>query len=750
MKIFLFPGQGSQIRGMGGELFPKYPELVAAANEILGYDVVSLCLRDPDRCLNKTQFTQPALYVVSALSYLDRTATESKPDYLLGHSFGEYVALFAAGAFSFETGLKLVRKRAELMSNNSGGGSMAALLGMNIDQVSALLKEHRYDSIDIANHNSYEQIVITGPTEDIISAQQVFEDNDIKLYFPLNVSGAFHSRYMKDAAAEFGRFAAGFKFNPLQIPVIANVTARPYKNREIPELLQQQVMGQVRWYESVSYLLKKGVTEFYEIGPGDVLKKMQAYIEKHPMFIAEDAKEIQPAASNTSVKDIAVTPESLGSSAFKKDYGVRYAYVTGAMVHGIASRELVVKMGKARLLGYFGTGGLRLHDIEAAILDIKEKLDQGEPFGMNLLNGPRQVETVALFMKHDIRNIEASAYMNVTPELVLLRIKGIQKNADGSIVTRTRIMAKLSRPEVATAFLSPAQSAVLNQLLMAGKLTAEEVALAAFVPMADDICVESDSGGHTDGGVAFTLLPSIMRLRDELKQRYGYKKDVRIGAAGGIGTPEAAAAAFIMGADFILTGSINQCTAESGMSSIAKDMLQEIEVQDTQYAPAGDMFEIGARVQVVRKGTFFPGRANKLYELYRNHNSLEEIDADTRAQIQQRYFKRSFDEVYEDVKAYYSSDEIAVAEKNPKQKMAYIFRWYFGYSNALALKGNETGKPDFQIHCGPALGAFNRWVKNTPLENWQNRHVDEIAEIMMTETAKLLTDRFRYWQTKIQ
>ncbi|WP_118972998.1 ACP S-malonyltransferase [Taibaiella koreensis] len=750
MKVFLFPGQGSQIRGMGEQLFPKYPGLVAAANRILGYDVVSLCLRDPDRCLNKTQFTQPALYVVSALSYLDSIGTEGKPDYLLGHSFGEYVALFAAGAFSFETGLMLVKKRAELMSN-SRGGSMAALLGMNIDQVKAVLDKHGYDGIDIANHNSYEQIVITGPTEDIISAQQAFETEDIRLYFPLNVSGAFHSRYMKDAAEAFGRFAATCTFEPLQIPVIANVTARPYQDNRIVALLKEQIVGQVRWYESISYLLGKGDMQFFEIGPGDVLKKMLVHIQKHPMPVPADKPVQHGSAIAATANGLQmVTPESLGAATFKSDYGVRYAYVTGAMVHGIASRELVVKMGKAGMLSYFGTGGLKLHDIESAIIEIKAKLGQGEPFGMNLLNGSRQAETAALFMKHGIRNIEASAFMNITPELVQLRVKGIQRKQDGVVETKTRIMAKISRPEVATVFLSPPPATILKQLLAVGVLTAEEVSWAALIPMADDICVEADSGGHTDGGVAFTLLPGIMRLRDDMMTQHGYTRMVRIGAAGGIGTPEAAAAAFVMGADFILTGSINQCTVESGMSAVVKDMLQEAEVQDTQYAPAGDMFEIGAKVQVLRKGTFFPGRVNKLYELYRNHNSLEEIDADTRSQIQQRYFKRSFEEVYEDVKAYYSPDEIAVAERNPKQKMAYIFRWYFGYANALALNGNEAGRPDFQIHCGPALGAFNRWVKHTPLENWRNRHVDEMAAKIMTETANLLNERIRYWQTKLQ
>ncbi len=164
--------------------------------------------------------------------------------------------------------------------------------------------------------------------------------------------------------------------------------------------------------------------------------------------------------------------------------------------------------------------------------------------------------------------------------------------------------------------------------------------------MADDICVEADSGGHTDRGVAATLLPAIQRQRDAAMAAHAYRKSIRVGCAGGIGTPEAAAAAFVLGADFILTGSINQCTVEAGTSDLVKDLLQEMQVQDTDYAPAGDMFEIGARVQVLKRGLFFPVRANKLYELYRSVDSIEQIDPGTARMIQEKYFQRSLAEVY--------------------------------------------------------------------------------------------------------
>lgn len=191
-----------------------------------------------------------------------------------------------------------------------------------------------------------------------------------------------------------------------------------------------------------------------------------------------------------------------------------------------------------------------------------------------------------------------------------------------------RTLAKVSRPEVAAAFMQPAPEAIVKALLAAGKITSTDADLGQSIPMADEICVEADSGGHTDQGVAYTLMPAMFVLRDEMMSKYRYDKPIKVGAAGGIGTPHAAA--FIMGADFILTGSVNQCTVEAGTSDAAKDLLQELNVQDTDYAPAGHMFEIGARVQVAKRGLFFPARANKLYELYQRHSSIDEIDPKTR------------------------------------------------------------------------------------------------------------------------
>jgi len=312
----MFPGQGSQARGMGADLFDEFAELTKKADKILGYSIKELCLEDPRRELNKTQFTQPALYVVNALSYYKKIKdTNEKPDYVIGHSLGEFNALLAADCFDFEAGLKLVKKRGELMSQVKDG-AMAAILNASKEEIENILTENDLTNIDLANYNTPSQIVISGLLDEVAKAEPFFQQGKI-LYYPLNTSGAFHSRFMQPSKEKFQNYLKRFKLTKLNIPVISNVMAQPYDNKKILETLSSQISSTVKWSESVEYLMalaKDSAMEFEEIGHGDVLTKMVDTIKRESGVITKvDSKQSSddqkvgsrksPVSQSTNAKD---------------------------------------------------------------------------------------------------------------------------------------------------------------------------------------------------------------------------------------------------------------------------------------------------------------------------------------------------------------------------------------------------------------------------------------------------------------
>jgi malonyl CoA-acyl carrier protein transacylase len=280
--IAVFPGQGSQSVGMGGDLFDRFPDMEAVADRVLGYSIRRLCLQDPNRQLGQTAFTQPALFSVSAMHYR-RYITDggAEPDFLAGHSLGEYNALLAAEAFDFETGLRLVQRRGALMGAVSGGG-MAAVIGLEAARIRALIAEAGAETVDIANFNAVGQTVLSGPTADLERLAAAVAAAGGR-FVPINVKTAFHSRYMRPVAQQFAAFLSEQRFAPLVIPVISNFTALPYRDDEVANNLIKQIDHSVRWVESVQYLLNEPEPDFVECGPGTVLTRLIKEIRGYPV-----------------------------------------------------------------------------------------------------------------------------------------------------------------------------------------------------------------------------------------------------------------------------------------------------------------------------------------------------------------------------------------------------------------------------------------------------------------------------------
>jgi len=433
--------------------------------------------------------------------------------------------------------------------------------------------------------------------------------------------------------------------------------------------------------------------------------------------------------------------ESLGDHGFRSDHGLRFAYICGAMANGITSAEMVSAAGRAGMIGFFGAGGLSIAQIETAIERISNALGK-LPYGFNLIHSPNDMQleqaTVDLYLAREIRLVSASAYLDLTTPLVQYRTHGIHRNNQGEIVCPNRIIAKVSREEVARKFFSPPPEKHLQKLLDQGLINPEQADLARQVPMAQDLTAEADSGGHTDNRPALCLFPTILALRDEMAQKHAYGVPLRVGLAGGIATPESAAAAFAMGAAFILTGSVNQSCLEADTSPLVKKMLAAARQADIIMAPAADMFEMGVKVQVLKRGTMFSMRGAKLYEIYRTYNRFEDVPEEQRKLIEESFLKCSFQQEWENTRNFFMQrdpSQVERADKDPRHKMALVFRSYLGRASLWAKSGVADRTIDYQIWCGPAMGAFNEWVKGTFLEPPENRSTITIARNLLYGAA---------------
>ena len=437
---------------------------------------------------------------------------------------------------------------------------------------------------------------------------------------------------------------------------------------------------------------------------------------------------------------------SLGSARFRSTFGLTKSYSSGAMAGGIASAEMVSAAARAGGIGFFGAGGLSPDGVKQALFELSSAM-RDKIFGCNLLHSSADPElemaTVETCLALGIPALEAAAFLKLAESVVLFRARGLTERPDGGISARHHVFAKISRPEVAARFLQPPPQSMLRELTAAGKMTEREAALAVRLPVATAITAEADSGGHTDQRPLSVLIPLIMAVRDKARADFGWNDEevpIFVGAAGGLGDPLGFAAAFAMGADFVSTGSLNQSCVEAGTSPMVKAALCRAGMADVAMAPSADMFEAGGRVQVLKRGTMFAQRAQKLFDLWKAHASFEEIPAAERGKIEREILRSSFEDEWEATRTYWLHRRPEVAEaaqQDGKLRMALTFRSYLGHSSRWARMGEAERRNDFQVWCGPAIGAFNKWVEGTWLQAPEARHLEQVVEALMEATASL-------------
>jgi PfaD family protein len=438
-----------------------------------------------------------------------------------------------------------------------------------------------------------------------------------------------------------------------------------------------------------------------------------------------------------------ILPEQLGNPRFCTELGIRFPYIGGSMAKGISSVLMSQELGRAGMLGFFGAAGLPYAEVGAAADQLASSL-KDIPYGFNLINSPHEPDLEdalsRLYISKGVRLIEASAFLDLSLPLVRYRVKGIHRLPDGSIKAPNRIIAKISREELALRFFSPPPEKFLRELVSSGEISHEQAALAEKIPMAQYVTAEADSGGHTDNRPAIALFPTIRSIAVRMEKEYGYDCRLMVGLGGGISTPASAAAAFAMGAAYIMTGSVNQACVESGTSTTVREMLAETRQADVAMAPAADMFEMGVTVQVLKRGTMFPMRAAKLYELYKNCASIEAIPAAERDKLEKTIFQAPLESIWRDTRTYFQNrdpKQVERAEQDPRHRMALVFRWYLGQAAHWAKDGDPSRKMDYQIWTGPSMGAFNEWVAGSFLAIAANRKVVTVARNILYGSAVL-------------
>lgn len=715
MIAFLFPGQGAQFVGMGKELFNKFPEIVYKADEILNYSIKELCLKDEKNQLNQTEYTQVALYVVNCLYYLNEVQeNKRKPDVIIGNSLGEYNALYAAGCISFEDGLRLVQERGRLMGQ-SKNGTMAAIIGLESEKIERILDYKKISGrVQISNYNTKMQNVIAGDQRTIDDILPFLLEKGAKKAVKLNVSGAFHSKYMEEAERKFEPYLRKVSFKAPSCVVFSNYTGDVYVKGDIFAPLLHQISNPVRLRKSILNAIKMGVTEYIELGPRRTMTKMFKEVENEYDMRKEN---------------------SLGNSQFKNEYEVDYSYIVSGLRKGITSVEMIKKLRENNILGFIGIDGLKEDEIIEIIEEAKQKIPNkyiGVHITNDLYNVERTNKIIDYLIAQHISNVEISGFSKPNAALIKYRLKGISIGNDNTLTSINKILVHVNSVKNAEEFMVPIPTEILNELVLEGEISEKIASKIKNIPLCDDICIDNDKNG-------FEML-NYLKEENNSKNN-DFLKKVRIGIGGRIGCPLAVAISFFSGADFILTTSINQCTIEARTSNYVKELLQNTTENDFSNAPIDELFEFGTRFSVLKKGSLYHIRALKLYEIYCQYSSFEEIPDEVKRTIFVKYFKTTYEEVFDMSTKELSDEEKQKIEEQPKEKMVLMFKKMLEKCYNDACIGNIENQANYLVLASSDMSDLNYFLKETEYAFWNKRSAVTIAKMLMDEGERMLQEK---------
>lgn len=547
MKAFIFPGQGSQTKGMGRENFSRFRDLTKNANEILGYSIEEVCLDDPRQELNRTEFTQTAIYVTSCMAFEVLRGSSKAPDILAGHSVGEYAALYAAGAFDFDTGLKIVKSRAESMAAITGG--LAAVVGQSIDAVASLIDLFDFGDLEIANINSPSQTVVGGSIRSLKKFVALCSERKVRAVL-LPVSGPFHTSHMRNASIAFANAISQFQINAPRVPVYSNTTARPHDHNSIHDTLARHIAEPVQWMECIKAMLAAGAEEFVEVGVRPILMPM--------------IKEISLTArqSNHDQEGVVRSPSAIKKNPaarpldFCATLGCRKPVIATSLGNGASGSKIVRALAAEGILAFLDVDGTDLERAERDIAELRRDPGFSERYGVAL--------SAASF-----------AYSRIEPLLNLL---------DQNKVRFIELSGFVDVPEPIQSYFASRGDAFLIARADSTRSIDNFFAYAASRPRGTcAICIDAIDGDALGGnalGIAFHAL--AVRERTTKTQP---DSQVFLGIGGLSGNPWSIKSLISLGLDFVSAGSVLLLTQEANVDATVKTGLKNATFEHFQQIP---------------------------------------------------------------------------------------------------------------------------------------------------------------------